>query len=70
MNKNHIIRIKDILEVTQGTLIIGNENEECKEFTKDTREIKGNETYIGLVGEKINGGIYYEEAFKNVSASA
>lgn len=65
MNKNHIIRIKDILEVTQGTLIIGNENEECKEFTKDTREIKGNETYIGLVGEKINGGIYYEEAFKN-----
>ncbi len=64
MNKNHIIRIKDILEVTKGTLIIGNKNEECEEFTKDTREIKGKETYIGLVGEKINGGIYFEDAFK------
>ncbi len=65
MNKNHIIRIKDILEVTKGTLIIGNENDVCEEFTKDTREIKGNETYIGLVGEKINGGIYFEDALKN-----
>lgn len=65
MNKNHIIRIKDILEVTQGILIIGNENDECEEFVKDTREIKGKETYIGLVGEKINGGIYFEEAFRN-----
>ncbi len=64
MNKNHILTIKDILKVTKGTLIIGNENDECEEFTKDTREIKGNETYIGLIGEKINGGIYFEEAFK------
>lgn len=64
MNKNHILTIKDILKVTKGTLIIGNENDKCEEFTKDTREIKGNETYIGLIGEKINGGIYFEEAFR------
>ena len=64
MNKNHILTIKDILEVTKGILIIGNENAQCEQFTKDTRQIKENETYIGLVGEKINGGIYFEEALK------
>lgn len=65
MHKKYKIKIKDILNVTQGTLIIGNENDECNEFTKDTRQMKINQTYIGLVGEKINGGTYFEEAFKN-----
>ena len=65
MNKQYKIKIKDILKVTRGTLITGNENDECEYFTRDTRQIKGNETYIGLIGEKINGGIYFEEAFKN-----
>lgn len=65
MNKQYKIKVKDILEVTKGTLITGNENDECEEFKRDSREIKENETYIGLVGEKINGGIYFQEAFKN-----
>lgn len=64
MDRQYKIKIKDILRITQGTLITGNENYECEEFTRDTREIKGNETYIGLLGEKINGGVYFEEAFK------
>lgn len=65
MDKKYKIDIKDILKVTQGTLIIGNENDYCDQFTTDTRQIKGKETYIGLLGERINGGNYFEEAFKN-----
>lgn len=65
MNKQYNIKIKDILKATQGTLITGNENVECEEFVRDTRQISENDIYIGLVGQKINGGVYFEEAFKN-----
>ena len=61
----HFVKVKDILKVTNGKLIVGDENFECKDFTRDTREIKGGEIYIGLIGEKINGAIFFEQAFKN-----
>lgn len=64
MEEKYIIKIKDILKVTGGALITGNENDDCEKIIRDTREIKSGDTYIGLVGEKINGGIYFEEALK------
>lgn len=65
MNKKYIITIKDILKITEGNLITGNENFECETFITDSRQIKGGEIYIGIVGETINGGIYFEKAFEN-----
>ena len=75
-NLAHEITVKDILEVTKGKLINAS-NEEgakdietllntvCNKFVKDTRDIKGGEIYIGLLGEKTNGGVYYEQALEN-----
>ena len=64
-NKSRIILVKEIVEVTKGDLITGNENLECKVFSRDTRQIKGGEIYIGLIGENVNGGKFFEEALKN-----
>ena len=63
-NSKHVLKIKDILEITKGKLITGNENEECFKFLRDTREINGGEIYIGLVGEKTNGAYYFEQALE------
>ena len=54
--------IKEIVDVTKGILITGREDIECNIFSRDTRKIKGGEIYIGLIGEKTNGGIFFEEA--------
>lgn len=60
---NHNIIVKDILNVTNGKLIIGKEEEQCCNFCKDSREVKENDVYLGIKGETINGSIYFEEAF-------
>lgn len=65
MDKNYIIKVKDILKITNGELITGNENIECENFVTDSRQISGGEIYIGIVGETTNGGIYFEKAFEN-----
>ena len=65
---NHALKVKDILKVTNGQLIAGDENLECLKFLRDTREIKGGEIYVGLVGEKSNGADYFEQAFENGAA--
>lgn len=59
------IKVKDIIKVTNGKLICGNEEKSFSNFSRDTREIKGGEMYIGLLGETSNGGNYFEDAFKN-----
>lgn len=62
---NNEITVKVLLKIIEGKLVTGNENLKCSKFLRDTREIKGGEIYIGLVGEKANGADYFEEAFKN-----
>lgn len=59
------MKIKDILKVTQGIMICGNEEQECNIFSRDSREIKSGDVYIALKGEKHDGNDYYEEAIKN-----
>ena len=57
------ILVKDIIRICNGTLICGNENTICENFSKDTREIKEGDIYLGIQGERVNGSIFYEEAF-------
>ena len=59
------MKIKEIIKVTKGKLIIGNEETEIKEFCKDTRIIKPGDTYIGIKGENFDGNKFYLEAFEN-----
>lgn len=59
------LKIEDILKCTKGTLIIGDKNKECFEFSRDTRTIKEGDTYIGIKGENFDGSLFWEEALKN-----
>lgn len=59
------MKIKEIINVTNGKLIIGNEETEIKEFCKDTRIIKPGDTYIGIKGENFDGNTLWKQAFEN-----
>ena len=58
------MKIKDIIKVTNGKLIKGEENAEIKEFCKDTRIIKKGDTYIGIKGENFDGNTLWQKAFE------
>lgn len=59
------MKIKDILKVTNGKLIVGNEEIECDNFSKDTRTIQKGDIYIGIKGEKFDGNQFWKQALKN-----
>lgn len=67
---NHSMTVKDILKVTNGQLIIGKEEEIVTSFERDSREVKQDDTYLGIKGETINGSIFFEEAFKKGAKGA
>ena len=46
---NKPITIKNIIEITNGKLICGNENAICEEFSKDTRELTKGQMYVGKI---------------------
>ena len=58
------MKVKDILKVTKGKLIIGNLEEECENFCTDTRKIQKDDIYVGIKGEKFDGNEYYEDALE------
>ena len=56
------MKVKDILNITNGKLIIGNEKLECENFSKDTRTIQKGDIYIGIKGEKFDGSEFWKQA--------
>ncbi len=67
---NHSIRVKDILHITGGKLLVGNEEETCISFCRDSRQIKKGDIYLGIQGTEINGSIYFKEAFEKGAKGA
>ena len=59
------IKVKDIIKICDAQLVYGNEEEICQNFSKDTREIKKDDVYIGIKGENFNGNALYEKALEN-----
>ena len=59
------MNIEDILKVTCGTLLIGNKELECENFSKDTRTIQKGDIYIGIKGEKFDGNAFWKQALDN-----
>ncbi len=59
------IKIKDIIKICNAELVFGNEEEACENFSKDTREIKSGDVYIGIKGENFDGNTLYEKALEN-----
>ena len=62
MKKN--LTVKDIINCTNGKLIVGDENIICKNFEKDTRLIKKDDVFFAFKGEKFNGNLLWNEAFE------
>ena len=58
------MKVKDIVKITNGKLVCGNEETECINFSKDTRIIKKDDTYIGIKGENFDGNKYWKEALE------
>ena len=56
------LTVKNILGVTNGKLISGNIEYECKNFSKDTRIINKGDIYLGIKGEKFDGSVFWKEA--------
>ncbi len=58
------ITVRDIIKICNGELIIGNLEEKCTNFSKDTRTIQQGDTYIGINGENFNGNLFYKNALE------
>lgn len=59
------MKVKDILNIINGKLIIGNQELECENFSKDTRSIQKGDIYIGIKGEKFDGSEFWKQALDN-----
>ncbi len=55
--------VKEIIDITNGTLIYGNEQTMCGKFSHDTRNLQSGDVYVGIRGEKMDGNTLYKEAF-------
>ena len=58
------IYVKDLLRICNGKILVGNEDEALVDFSKDTREVKEGDVYVGIKGENHDGNLLYEEALK------
>lgn len=55
--------VEEILKICHGKLLCGNKTKKIQSFSKDTRTITKNDTYLGIKGSKFNGNIFYKNAF-------
>ncbi len=56
------LNIKEIIKETNGELIQGNEQYECINFSKDTRNIQKEDCYIGIKGATFDGSKFWKQA--------
>ena len=59
------MKVKNILNITKGKLVVGNQELECENFSKDTRTIQKGDIYIGIKGEKFDGSQFWKQALDN-----
>ncbi len=56
------MKIKEILKITNGKLICGDEDLDIQNFEKDTRIIQKGDMYVAIKGEKFDGNDFYKDA--------
>ena len=59
------LKVQQILDVTNGELVIGDRELICENFSKDTRIIEEGDTYIGIRGENFDGNLFWKQALQN-----
>ena len=57
--------IREIIEATNGQLLSGCLDDYVSGFSQDTRKINKGDMYIPLIGERVDGHHYIEQAFLN-----
>ena len=62
------LTVEDIVRESKGRLILGNKKNVCRTFSKDTRQIKKGDIYIGIKGEKFDGNKFWREALEKGAA--
>ena len=55
------MKIKEILKITNGKLICGDEDLDIQNFEKDTRIIQKGDMYVAIKGEKFDGNDFYKD---------
>lgn len=58
------MKIKEIINITKGKLLIGDEELEVENFSKDTRTIQKGDIYIGIKGERFDGSNFWKQALE------
>ena len=56
------ITIKDIVNITDGTLLCGDENKIIKEFSIDSRSGNEDSIFVPIIGERVDGHKFIEGA--------
>lgn len=59
------LSIEEVVGACNGKLLFGNEIQEVKAFSKDTRDIENGTIYVGIHGENVDGNSYYKQAIQN-----
>ena len=59
----HNIYVKDVINICNGELLIGDESLLLENFSKDTRNISIGDTYIAIKGETFDGNMFIDNAF-------
>lgn len=60
-----MMNVRDILKVTGGDKIVGDDDFICENFSKDTRTISDGDVYIGIKGENFDGNEFWRNALDN-----
>ena len=56
------MKIKEILKITNGKLICGDEDLDIQNFEKDKKKKKKGDMYVAIKGEKFDGNDFYKDA--------
>lgn len=64
------LKVKNIIQCTNGILLTGNEEAECENFSKDTRKIEKGDTFIAIKGDNFDGNLFWQQALQNGADTA
>lgn len=61
-----MIKISDMIGISNARLIFGSENDlvDFNNFSKDSRIVKDGDVFIGIKGDNFDGNDYFEEAYR------
>ena len=59
------MKVKDIIKIIDGEILCGNDETECDNFVRDSREVKEGDVFVALKGENFDGNNFCKEAIQN-----